>query len=359
MAKKSGLHITEAELEAMMKRFGDVNKGQCINEAQNQYIYTINIGSLEAKVAVYFRSDNTISCVKQGSGESGEKSQEIVSYIKENANFNNVSSGTFTCKFTEEKFEKLKNYLCTLDGVTLKLDENKGVNGHLLKFISNIGDSITLTFWKTTGKMCFQGYLMLLHAEVKSFISAYEYVKTELFKVNEEQKSEKELMVQKMIQQLMPVSYNKLDALFQDYIHDSIMQIVMRNQLREYSAWTFPILKALEGRIKQILGYNNVRIKDSIGFKIKVNRESQDYEKIFLYENGKHVVNTGIVSIQDGNTLNVLSDCYTYICQNRNPLFHVKYTISGTRKVTTPEDAENIIYEACKMIEQSYILIRR
>lgn len=67
----------------------------------------------------------------------------------------------------------------------------------------------------------------------------------------------------------MPTSYDKLDSLFQDYIYDSIIQVVMRNELREYSAWAFPVLKALEGRTKQILDYNKIRINDKIGFKIR------------------------------------------------------------------------------------------
>lgn len=358
--KKSGLHISEQELETMLKSFGDIEKGSCINEAQHMYIYTINTGDLIVKVAVYFRSsDNTITCTKQGSGESGEKSQEIVKYINDNAKFKNVSSGEFTCKFTKEKFASLKKYLSSLEGVTLNGEKEDKDNGHMLKFISNIGDSITLTFWETTGTMCFQGYLMLLHIEVKSFINTYEYVKTDLIKVDSEQKSKKELMVQEKIQQLMPVSYNKLNVVLQDYIHDSIIQIIMRNELKEYSAWTFPVLKALEGITKQILGYNGIRINDNIGFKIRVQRNPDKYEYIFTKQDGKQIVNKGIVSIQDVNTLNALSDCYTYLCQNRNPLFHMKQASAATRRLTTPDDAEVIIYEACKIIEQSYILINK
>ena len=357
--KKKGLHISEENLESMMRVFGSVEKGPCKNEAQHLYIYTIDTGELKANVAVYFRGDNTITCVKQGSGACEEKSQEIVSYIEENAEYKNVSSGTFTCKFTKDKFDNLTKYLESLEGVRLISEKDKGTNGLVRKFIINMGDSIALTFWQTTGKMCFQGYLMLLHVEVKSFISAYEYVKTELDINDKAQKSKKELIVKQKIQQLMPTSYDKLDSLFQDYIYDSIIQVVMRNELREYSAWAFPVLKALEGRTKQILDYNKIRINDKIGFKIRVSRNPDEYKNIFLFNDGKHVVDTSIVSINDVNTLNALSDCYTFICKNRNTLFHIKQTIVGTRTLDTPEEAESIIYDACEIIEKSYTLIKK
>ena len=83
------------------------------------------------------------------------------------------------------------------------------------------------------------------------------------------------------------------------------------------------------------------------------------YKNIFLFNDGKHVVDTSIVSINDVNTLNALSDCYTFICKNRNTLFHIKQTIVGTRTLDTPEEAESIIYDACEIIEKSYTLIKK
>lgn len=356
MAKnKSGLHITEERLEEMMKVFGDISKSPCINETSNQYIYTINCNSIAVSVTVYFRKDKTITCVPQGSGESRKKSEEIVSYIKENADYNNVSSGTFTCECTKEKFENLKDYLCKLDGVNLQKDEDKGQNGHMLQFNSNIGDKITLTFWETKSKMLFQGYLMLLHVEVKSFMSAYGYVKTELEETDVNKKTQNESMVNNIIQRYMPQSYSKLDQLLQDYIYDSVAQVVLKNDLREYSAWTFPILKALEGRIKQVLAYNNIRINDKKGFKIKLD-DNRDYN-IFSYNGTEYFIDSSIISINDVNTLNTLVECYSYLCRNRNTTFHVSQVLNFTRKISNKEEAEAIIYETCKLIEKSYTLI--
>lgn len=357
MAKnKSGLHISEQRLEEMMKVFGDIKKGPCINEVSHQYTYTINNNGLMVSVTVYFRGDKTITCVAQGSGEARKKSDEIVAYIKDNAQYKNVSSGTFTCECTNDRFNNLKNYLCQLNGVELTKDEDKGQNGHILQFNSNIGDKITLTFWKTKSKMLFQGYLMLLHVEVKSFISAYGYVKTELDESDESKKSANDLIVKNMIQQYMPKSYSNLDPLLKDYIYDSIVQVVGKNDLREYSAWTFPILKALEGRIKQILAYNNVRINDKKGFKVKV-PGSKDYQTIFLYDGTDYSLDTSIINIKDVNTLKALTECYAYLCKNRNTTFHVSQVLNFTRKIGTQEEAETIIYESCKLIERSYTLI--
>lgn len=357
MAKNKGLHITKEELESMIETYGEIIGIKCVNTVNQQYNYEVMVKSIKVLIAVYFRSDNTISCVAQGSGESKNLSQEIVNYIKDNANYKNIASGTFTCEMTKDKFKKLIEYLVSLDGVKITYNEDKGINGQVIKLISNIGDKVTLTFWESKGKMLFQGYLMVLHVEVKSFISAFGYVKTELDKVIEEEKSQNEIKVNAIINKLMPVSYNNLEKLLQDFIYDSIVQIIQRTELRgDYSAWTFPVLKALEGRTKQILLFNGIRINDKIGFKVKP-IGSKDYQNIFLYNPPKHEVDTSIISITDGNTLNALSKCYSYLSKNRNPTFHVSQVLNFTRKVEKPEEAENIIYETCKLIEDSYILI--
>jgi hypothetical protein len=193
---------------------------------------------------------------------------------------------------------------------------------------------------------------------VKSFISVFEYVKTELDYIKEEEKTKKQAKVNEIINKTMPSSYTKLDPLLQDLIYDSTVQVVERNELRDYSAWTFPILKALEGRTKQILSFNNIRVSDKIGYKMKP-QGSTEYKNIFTYDgNSKsHSIDTSIVSIQDVNTLNALSKCYSYLCENRNTTFHVSQILNFTRKVEKPEEAENIFFNACKIIEDSYALL--
>lgn len=355
MAKNRGLHITKEELESMIETYGEIMESKPVGNG-NQYNYKVTVNGIEVLIAVYFRNDNTVSCVAQGSGESKNLSQEIVNYIKDNVDYKNVASGTFTCEMTKDKFEVLIKYLTSLDGVKITYNEHKGINGQVVKLISNIGDKITLTFWESKGKMLFQGYLMVLHVEVKSFISAFGYVKTELDKVEAEQKSQNEIKVTELINKLMPNSYNNLNELLQDFIYDSIIQIIQRNTLRDYSAWTFPVLKALEGRTKQVLAFNGIRIVDKRGFKVR-HPENNEYVPIFSKKDSKYQVDTSIVSILDGNTLDTLSECYSYLCKHRNSTFHVSCVLNFTRRVETPEEAEGIVYETCKIIEESYNLL--
>lgn len=354
MVKSRGLHISKNRLHELIEQKGTIIESKCVNEANQQFKYKVKVDGNVVELSIYFRKDNTINCVQQGSGKCGEISKEIVSHIKKNADFNNISSGTFTCDLPSDKFKMLIDYLSSLEDVKMSLNEDKEVNGQVVQFISDIGDKITLTFWESKSKMLFQGYLMLLHIEVKSFIAAYSYVKTELDGIREEQKSEKTKKVDEIISKIMPSSYTKLDQLIQDLIHDSVVQIIERNNLRDYSAWAFPALKALEGRTKQILMFEKIRVNDKLGFKTKVKEE---YMQIFKYNGVKHEIDRSIISINDVNTLNVLSDCYSYLCKQRNPNFHVLQVLNATRRIEKSEDAENIIYEVCKIIEESYVLL--
>ena len=62
------------------------------------------------------------------------------------------------------------------------------------------------------------------------------------------------------------------------------------------------------------------------------------------------------VPISDANTLNVLSECYDYFNKNRHQIFHTKQ-MGATKILSTPNEAEKIIYEVLKLFEDSYNIL--
>jgi len=364
MAKNKGLHISKVDLFANIEAFtGLVNtevikSEKCLNQVNNQCRYEIIKNEVTFNIDVYYKKDKTINPTAAGSGKEGQLSKELVEFIISNSAFKNVASGNFTCDLSEEAFNLLKEYLDDLQGVSIEKDENKGANGHVLQYVSEIGDKITLTYYTTTHNLRFQGYLMKLHVEVKCFLNAYTYVRTEVQTIQANKIATNETKILNVINTELRNSYDKLDPLLQDLLYDAITQIVIRPSARDYSVWTFPALKALEGRIKQMFSFEGIRINDKIGFAVKDIRTNTK-RPMFNFVGAKHVINTSIVSISDGNTLSELSDCYTYWNKNRNELFHAKQVLGMTRQIGTPEEAENIIYEVCKLVEKSYIKVGR
>lgn len=353
MAKKKGLHITKEQLEEIISMNGDILGVECINKGNGQYRYTIESSEGTFNMNVFFRKDNTITCNVQGTDREKCIGSKLVDLIYEKENVKDIQSGTFTCKISKENMESLIGYLKSLAGVKLIKDEDKGVNGHIYKFLDEIGDSITLTYYNNS-KMRFQGYLMQLHTEVKCYLSVYEYVKTEVDKQTTEEMSGRESKVTSLIRKYLPNSYDNLNEYLKDQLYDSLNLIVIHNEMRDYSSWTFHGLKALEGRIKQIFAAEGILIDDKIGFRKK--NASKKLVPMFSFDEVSHryIINSGVVNITDIDTVSVLCEAYTYLNKNRSEIFHTKQVMSGTRQIETPEEAESIIFEVCRIIENSY-----
>ena len=65
----------------------------------------------------------------------------------------------------------LTTYLSDLPGVSCEVNEDKGSNGYFLKYRSEIGDIVNLTYWKSKSKLMFQGFVMKLYAEIQCFLA--------------------------------------------------------------------------------------------------------------------------------------------------------------------------------------------
>lgn len=353
MAKKKGLHISKERLEEIINMYGAIREIACINNANGQFRYTIENADGIFKMNVFFRKDNTITCNVQGTDEEKSIGSKLVDIIYESEQEKNIRSGTFTCKISKDNLEGLIEYLKEKEGVSLIRDEEKGDNGHVYKFLDEVGDSITLTYYNNA-TMLFQGYLMQLHTEVKCYLNSYEYVKTEIDMQTGNEIDERENNVQLLIKKYLPNSYDKLNDYLKDQLYDSLNLVVIHNEMRDYSSWTFQGLKALEGRIKEIFAFEGIAIDDKRGFRKKIS--SNRLVPIFNFNevSKKHSLNSRVVNISDADTVSVLGEAYTFLNKHRSELFHTKQVMAGTRQIDTPEEAEAIIFEICKIIEDSY-----
>ncbi len=353
MAKKKGLHISKEQLEEIIVNFGKINKIECLNEGNGHYRYNIENESGSFNMNVFFRKDKTVTCNVQGTEEETLLGNQLVQLIINSDEFKNIKTGSFSCKLSQDKFVLLKEYLINLDGVKLIKDENKGNNGHIYKFLNEIGDCITLTYYDNL-TLSFQGYLMQLHTEVKCFINAYKYVKTQIDNQTNEENKKREQNVNIIINKYLSNSYQNLEDYLKDQIYDSIDLIVIHNEMRDYSSWTFQILKALEGRIKQIFSYEGIIINDKKGFKLK--NSSNQWVPLFNYNDKtcEYTINKNIVNITNVNIIEILNSAYTYLNKNRSEIFHTKPILTGSRRIDTPEEAEAIVFKVCKIIEESF-----
>ncbi|MBS5934616.1 MAG: type II toxin-antitoxin system RnlA family toxin [Clostridiales bacterium] len=353
MAKKQGLHINKEDLFNLINEYIGCTDWLCedkvINPANNAHRIKIKKESMNFCIDVFYRSDNTITVKEYSADGSGEESKQLVEYIKENIPFNNVPHGEFSSFISIEQMDLLIEYLSSIPGVSLADKSDNGSNGIIYKFTSDIGDNITLTYYTTTCRMRFQGIFLKLSAEIKCFLSPISSI--------HDQKGTlaicgHKMIIDSVIAKNLPKSHPNLKDLQQDLIHDSVSQLICKPITKDYSVWAFSILKGLEARIKEIFQHNSVTIYDKQGFSIydSVNRKNIP---LFKKNLGKFELDTSIISITHGDTINVLGECYDYLNKNRNYLFHTKQ-IGASRVLNTPDEAETIIYDVMKLFEESY-----
>jgi hypothetical protein len=273
-----------------------------------------------------------------------EHGNKLIDFVYENLEFKNVCRKTFICFINDEVFNMLNTYLSGIPGVSCEVNENKGSNGHLLKYVSEIGDNINLTYWQSKSKLMFQGYVMRLYAEIECFLAGLS-VKSEYIEdaCNHAVDSS---VIDSVVKRQFPNSYEKLHELFKDLIFDSFSLCLQKPILRDYGVISFPALKALEGRIKQIFKNNGIEID---------NKFSYDRKPLFITNAyGEYILDASLIPITDGNTINILGNCYDYFHKYRHTLFHTRQSLDLTTRILSIAIAEEIIYHVCELFEKSY-----
>jgi hypothetical protein len=114
-------------------------------------------------------------------------------------------------------------------------------------------------------------------------------------------------------------------------------------ELPDYSVMVFPVLKGLEGYMKQLLDGKGVRVRRE-GF------------APFLREEGRSTLNDEtIMQIGCEKTCTAFNQCYSYYKNNRHGLFHVDGIICNTRLIEERAEACAIVTEVLELIESTYV----
>ena len=152
----------------------EIEGPKVLNEGIGQNRYTLKIEGKEAMLDFFFRnSDGTTTIKPTGNEFSKEIGTKIADHIVEANNCCNIKKGVVTLEnITQNQFDELKNYLASIEGVEVLAEDNHANGcGQLWKIKSQIGDKITLTYYKKSGKLVSQGYMFKLFLEVTSFLT--------------------------------------------------------------------------------------------------------------------------------------------------------------------------------------------
>jgi hypothetical protein len=255
---------------------------------------------------------------------------------------------------SEDFFNSLVELLRELPNVSVLDPEDKGNNGIIYRVKTDFGDSVTLTYFKTTSRMLYQGLLMKLYSIIKSYLLTLSSTITET-ELGEKALEDK---VQRHLQMYFPKGWSSIEPNIQGFIKDSFTLVEVNTKLSDYAAWVMPVMRVLEYRIKKICLDYGVIIDDTKGFRYYtdiVNPRATDW--IFVIDFSSDSV-TGVnpnISSMPQEAKAAIVECYDFLRKNRHEMFHATQILTGIKLVETSDEALQTIIEACEKIEKSLV----
>ncbi|MCW4359528.1 hypothetical protein K3L72_17260 [Bacillus altitudinis] len=345
-----GLYINREQLEGVITANCSLKKIELKNQGQGFYRYHVEKEGKEFSLDVYFtkKKGTTVS-------PSCENGQELEQAIINSIEYKEVSNGSFSANMSAEFFDSLINLLRQLPNVSVSDPEDKGNNGIIYGIITDFGDSVTLTYFKTTSRMLYQGLLMKLYSIIKSYLLTLNSTITE----TELGEQALEDNVQQHLRTHFPQGWNSLEPTIQGFIKDSFTLVEVNTKLSDYAAWVMPVMRVLEYRIKKICLDYGVIIDDTKGFRYYTDiARPRATDWIFVMDFSSDTirgVNPNINNMPQ-EAKDAIVECYDFLRKNRHEMFHATQILAGIKLVETRDEALQTIIEACEKIEKSLVI---
>lgn len=298
----------------------------------------------EGKVAMlnlFFNNDGTTTI--SPTGKNTEISSIIKTLLEEQCKYSSSAQGrTYSIrKLPKEWAEKIVEYLSSLRNVTVEEHSIDTMPIHKsYMFTSKIGDKLTINVYQT-GTLTLQGKPAYLYGEAISFLSYCNDVSIDdiVDSINSfHNVNIKTSEVRNDMEVLMPRAYGNIDEMIFKLLSPSISLRKVNIDLEDYSCYTFPALRALEGYLKYLFGLKGITIGYTFG-------------NIF---NGDVLTPPIADRIGDRTYQSELERLYVYFKGNRHVIFHSTQILIGTKLIEDKHEADEIINTVINLIESSY-----
>lgn len=359
---------SKSELEAKVADiFEEINS----KNGQNRCIVNTNQG--EFFLDVYFKKDGKTTLMSNGGDSKFLKlREELCDYIVESCknNENQASSQVpwFTAKnLINEDVETVISLIEDSEYCKEELSHSKNNGYPAWKFRGVQGESLTITYYNKNddgnGKLLLQGKPELL------FLESIEII-TQLFdtdeistKLNESGFFESQIddsIIQNDTFKLMPNSFDKLPS---DQLRKTVKQAVIfknfKSKWEDYTVYTFPAYRALEGHYRSILSECNIEYNGTAISIWKDSIRDANYPRILKEDNNNAVIQKFGAKSEDFKKY--LTDVNRIIKDERNKYFHwekfeLGVQLDETALIEDEEMARAIIVKCLTKIEEYYKL---
>lgn len=309
--------------------------------SENTYRYNLCVDNEKAMLNIYFNNDGTTTI--SPTGKNLEISNQIKTLLESKCKYLNTNFGkTYSIKkLSEEWKKKLILFLSSLEKVTL---ENKDIDASpkykSYIFTSNIGDKLTINIYEN-GTLTLQGKPAYLYSEAISFLSYCNDISLDDIIDSINTFHEVDIKINEVrndMEVLMPRAYENIPETILKLLSPSISLRKINIELEDYSCYTFPVLRALEGYIKYLFDNKGITIGKNFAGIFKGDKLNQNI----------------IAKIDNIDYQDELEKLYLYLKNNRHVIFHAEQILIGTKLIENKHEADEIINTVINLIETSY-----
>lgn len=301
-------------------------------------------GSPVAMLNIYENQDGTTT-LNYKVGANQDLSKKIAEQLVSICQIKEFKSNSFYIKsIRDEDFEAMLSFLVD-GGNTIKNDKTEQKGKRIVSIKGKQGDSITITKHSNNAFQV-QGKPMLLFNEVIELLSELMPFKD----VIEQQLAfyETNLTTSDILGELenkLPTTHGLIEDKIKVILTPSLALSKIGIELQDYSAYAFPVLRALEGVLKQIFKKNDVIIPKE-GFGEYIVKSGNNY--IFT-DDGKG-------KISNSEIQNKICNLYKYYNIHRHALFHVDGGVVTTKTISKQE-SDDIIKKTLELIEGAKVCL--
>jgi len=331
------LSLKRNKIEEAISSFSDNVK--LVAEAKGNMIkYTINVpNESQALLSIFPLKDGTTT-LNANVGKNTELSLKIALHVIEVCEIPKIDNKILTVRaMSDEEFEALLEYM---EGDHITISHEKDLQlGKQYKVEWYEGGTVFINRFNS-GTFSIQGSSNILKSVVveglTNLLPYKDVIDVQLDSLKTKSKADDVLNDLKTI---MPNSFDFLGKTLQVIISPSLVLKKSELELLEYSSFTFPALKGLEGYIKKLFLDNGIEVTGTT---------------LAPYLNAGKVRDEHLDIIKDPNIIEAIEKSYAYYKDNRHTLFHIDGTIIGTNLIEDIDVADAMINETFNLIETTY-----
>ena len=339
------LNLDRGKIDNTIQEWAGVSELPKPIKKGNGLHYCVSKNGNEIRLIVYLKNDGTTS-IDVAAGKNRELSKEAAEYIVNKCLIAQKKNFTLSFKNVDiEAFELLLDFLKEEIGAEI-IEEKESDSQRILKMKGPDSDTVTITYYSNK-TVLIQGKPLNLYIEIKLFF--YEILSFEEVIQKEAECYEIDLNVDDIRNELksfLPGAHSFLEDKVIKAITPSLALTKISIVLEDYSCFIFPVLKGLEGYMRQLLkekAKEDSTKNSQIGKLFREDPNNHSYVQDFVRE-----------EIGCGKTCQALEGLYNFWRSKRHPYFHMGRNIMTTPLIYDEGTATALIHDSLNLIEKSF-----